>query len=108
MSCSRLPDVNLNALRRAVYMFAFVFFVFMLFVTGGILESYRQDRRLTTGEFFAASGAFFWRFVRLALLSIIPFVIVWHDLSRALASWPTILAIAPLPIRSASSCRSAR
>jgi hypothetical protein len=48
----------------------------MLFATGGILETYRQDRRLTTGEFFAASGAFFWRFVRLLLLSIIPFVIV--------------------------------
>ena len=49
----------------------------MLFVSGGILESYREDRRLTAGEFFAASGAFFWRFVRLALLSIVPFVIVW-------------------------------
>ena len=29
-----------------------------------------------TGEFFAASGIFFWRFVRLMLLSIVPFVIV--------------------------------
>jgi hypothetical protein len=48
----------------------------MLFVTGGILETYRQDRRLATGDFFAASGAFFWRLVRLLLLSIIPFVIV--------------------------------
>ena len=49
----------------------------MMFVTGGILETYREDRRLTAGEFFAASGAFFWRFFRLALLSIVPFIIVW-------------------------------
>ena len=28
---------------------------------------------LSTGEFFAASGAFFWRFLRLALFSLVPF-----------------------------------
>jgi uncharacterized membrane protein len=70
----------------ASYLFAFIFFVFMLFVTGGVLESYRADRRLTTGEFFAASGAYFWRFVRLLLLSIIPFVLVsmiYQGLSKA-------------------------
>ena len=72
----RLPDVTLVRYTTNSYLFAFVFFLFMLFVTGGILESYRADRRLTTGEFFTASGAFFWRFVRLLLLSIIPFVIV--------------------------------
>jgi hypothetical protein len=72
----RLPDVSLVRYTTNSYLFAFVFFLFMLFVTGGILESYRADRRLTTGEFFAASGAYFWRFVRLLLLSIIPFVIV--------------------------------
>ena len=48
----------------------------MLLVSGGILETYHQDRRLTTGEFFAASGAFFWRFVRLMLLSLVPFFAV--------------------------------
>jgi len=72
----RLPDVSLVRYTTNSYLFAFIFFVFILFVTGGILESYRADRRLTTGEFFAASGAYFWRFVRLLLLSIIPFVIV--------------------------------
>jgi hypothetical protein len=74
---TRLPDVDLDRTLGAVYLFACLFMLFMLFVSGGILESYKQDRKLTTGEFFAASGAFFWRFVRLALLSIIPFVIVW-------------------------------
>ncbi len=72
----RLPDVELMRFTTASYLFAFVFFVFMLFVTGGVLETFRDDRRLTTGEFFAASGAYFWPFVRLLLLSIIPFVIV--------------------------------
>lgn len=83
---TRLPDVNLNRTLGAVYLFAFLFMLFMLFVSGGILESYRQDRKLTTGEFFAASGEFFWRFVRLALLSIIPFVVVamiYQGLSKA-------------------------
>jgi hypothetical protein len=53
-----------------------VFFLFMLFVSGGILETYHLDRKLTTGDFFAASGAYFWRFVRLMLLSLIPFIVV--------------------------------
>ena len=72
----RLPDASLGHSTGASILFSLVFFVFMLFVTGGVLETYREDRRLTTGEFFAASGAYFWRFVRLLLLSIIPFVIV--------------------------------
>ena len=72
----RLPNVSLMRSTTSSYLFAFVFFLFMLFVSGGILETYRQDRGLTTGDFFAASGAFFWRLVRLMLLSIIPFVVV--------------------------------
>jgi hypothetical protein len=82
----RLPDVQIWRFTTPSWLFAFVFFVFMLFVTGGVLETYRADRRLTTGEFFAASGAYFWRFVRLLLLSIIPFVIVviiYQMLSKA-------------------------
>jgi hypothetical protein len=72
----RVPDADIMRSATASYVLAGLFFLFMLFVSGGILEVYRQDRRLTTGDFFAASGAFFWRFVRLMLLSIIPFAIV--------------------------------
>lgn len=72
----RLPDVDVSRYNPGLFVSAFLFFLFMLFVTGGILETYRQDRRLYAGDFFAASGGFFWRFVRLLLLSIIPFVIV--------------------------------
>ncbi len=82
----RVPEVNLGRTFGAVYMFAFLFMLFMLFVSGGILESYKQDRKLTTGEFFGACGEFFWRLVRLALLSIVPFIIVamiYQGLSKA-------------------------
>jgi hypothetical protein len=53
-----------------------VFAIFVLFVSGGILEVYRRDRRLDTGRFFAASGAFFWRFLRLALISLVVFALL--------------------------------
>jgi hypothetical protein len=72
----RLPDVGILRYITGAWISAFLFVLFMLFVTGGILETYRQDRRLATGDFFAACGAFFWRLVRLLLLSIIPFLIV--------------------------------
>ncbi len=72
----RLPDIRLMQWAAPSYAFALLFFLFMLFACGGILETYRDDRKLTTGEFFASCGAFFWRFVRLMLLSIIPFIVV--------------------------------
>jgi hypothetical protein len=81
----RLPDVSLWRFSTNSYLFAFVFMVFMLFVTGGVLETYRADRRLTPGEFFSASGAFFWPFVRLLLISIIPFIsvsVIYQVLSK--------------------------
>jgi hypothetical protein len=73
-----------------------VFFLFMLFVSGGILETYHQDRKLTTGDFFAASGAFFWRFVRLMLLSLVPFVavVIVHGVLDKLADYVGDRAIA--------------
>ncbi len=69
----RLPEANFLRSRTEVVRLRTLFLLFMLFVSGGILEVYRQDRRLNTGDFFAASGAFFWRFVRLMLLSLVPF-----------------------------------
>ena len=71
------PDANLMRSAGSSLLFAGLFPLFMLFVTGGILAVYREDRRFTAGDFFAASGAFFWRFVRLALFSLIPFGILF-------------------------------
>jgi hypothetical protein len=72
----RVPESNLFASHGASLHAGVLFFLFMLFITGGILILYREDRKLKTGEFFGASGAFFWRFVRLALFSLIPFGIL--------------------------------
>jgi hypothetical protein len=66
-------------------LFPLIFLVFMLLAEGGILLSYRQDRRLNTGEFFGAGGKFFWRFVRLMiclLVILVPVFFAWGALSR--------------------------
>jgi hypothetical protein len=73
----RVPDVKLLRSTTASYLFAGLFALFMLFVSGGILETYRQGRRrISTSDFFAASGSFFLRFVRLALFSLVPFALL--------------------------------
>ncbi len=66
------PNADLMRSSGSSFLFAFLFPLFMIFVAGGILSVYREDRRFTAGDFFAASGAFFWRFVRLALFSAVP------------------------------------
>lgn len=70
------PDVKLFSHSGGIILFAVLYFLFLLFVAPGIIAAYLEDRRLTTGEFFGAAGAFFWTFVRLALWSVIPFVVV--------------------------------
>jgi len=72
----RVPESNLFRSHHDSLHAGILFFLFMLFITGGILTVYREDRKLKTGEFFGASGTFFWRFVRLALLSLVPFIIL--------------------------------
>jgi hypothetical protein len=67
------PESGLMRFTSSSYLFAALFPLFMVFVAGGILMVYREDRKFTAGDFFAASGAFFWRFVRLALLSLVLF-----------------------------------
>lgn len=62
------PEINLFSTHRASLHFAIVFFVFALFLTGGILEAYRAGRPLTAREFFEACGSYFWRWVRLLIL----------------------------------------
>ena len=72
------PGISPLSVSPAAWAYSLVFFVFILFMTGGILEVYRRDVRLATGEFFEACGAFFWRFVRLViflLLCAIPIAI---------------------------------
>lgn len=70
------PEISMAALMRGSVVFSYLFFFFMLFITGGILTAYREDRRLATSEFFQASGGYFWRIVRLFLMSLIPLAVV--------------------------------
>ena len=70
---TKSPEVNFTDSAPIAVTLSSVFLVYMLFLTGGILEVYREDRRLAIGDFFAACGHNFWRFVRLMLWSLIPF-----------------------------------
>lgn len=82
------PEVALWSRSSSSLLFAGVFFVFALFLTGGILETYRTDRRLPTGEFFHACGTFFWRWVRLLmflLAVLLPIAVLASGITRLAA-----------------------
>lgn len=80
------PGISPIDVSATSFGYGLVFFVFMLFLTGGILAAYLRDTGLATAEFFEACGAFFWRFVRLLiflLLCLIPIALlhsVFHSL----------------------------
>jgi hypothetical protein len=65
------PDVAFWSKMSDALWPAIVFFLFSLFLTGGILESYRSDRKLPAGDFFRACGAYLWRWVRLLIFLLI-------------------------------------
>lgn len=69
-------DIPMNAFITGAVGLQIIFFVFMLFISPGILTAYREDRHLTTAEFFEASGLYFWRFVRLLLMMIVPLIFI--------------------------------
>ena len=54
-----------------------------IFLLGGILDRYARQRRLGTHGFFAASGVFFFRFLRLAVLA----ALVWTFVFGVLHAW---------------------
>jgi hypothetical protein len=79
------PEVQLSSRPISSLAFVTIFFVFMLFATGGILESYARNRMLVPGEFFQGCGAFFWRFVRLlAWLTVVltPMMVLFSIVDR--------------------------
>jgi hypothetical protein len=65
------PEVGMWSKFSGSILFALIFFVFALFLTGGILEAYRTPRRLPASEFFQACGTYFWRWVRLLIFLLI-------------------------------------
>jgi len=54
-----------------------------VFLLGGILDRYARQRRVGAHGFFAASGVFFFRFLRLGLLALM----VWAVVFGALHAW---------------------
>src|SRR5208283_311835 len=71
------PEISMTPWLTGSLAVSIVFIFYMLFISGGVLSLYHQDRRLTRGQFFEFSGDFFWRMIRLLLCSIIPFAIVF-------------------------------
>jgi hypothetical protein len=88
---AREPASPLGAAVPSSVLFSLVFFVFMLFLTGGILEVYRRDETLPTGDFFQACGKFFWRFFRLLIFMLIVLVPIFF-LLHFIADWSGKLA----------------
>ncbi len=86
------PEVSLRPSVASSATLSVIFLLYMIFISGGILAVYREDRKLTRGEFFHSSGDFFWRMVVLLLCSIIPFGIVYalldwvREISRKMAA----------------------
>ena len=67
----RRPIVPAIAIAVAVYLFAW------LFVTGGILDRFARGRRTGAYGFFAASGVFFFRFLRLAVVAVVVYTFLF-------------------------------
>jgi hypothetical protein len=73
------PEVNLRSRTSSPVLFSLIFFALVLFLTGGILEAYRAQHKLSTREFFEGCGRYFWRFVRLLgwmLVAMVPIAII--------------------------------
>jgi len=93
------PDSPIEGPGHAAMHFSFIYMVFMLFATGGILVAYYRDERPTTGAFFEACGYHFWRFFRLLLyliLALIPTAIL-AAIVRAIYSRIAEQSISPMP-----------
>jgi hypothetical protein len=86
------PEVKLFEVAGVSFGFAMLFFVIVLFLTGGILEAYRSGRKLTTREFFEACGSYFWRWVRLAIMMLI-IVIPLLMLTKVVSDKPTSMML---------------
>ncbi len=67
------PDVSARALAPGAVGAAVMFLVYLLFIDGGVFRVFLEDRKLSGAEFFESAGRFFWRMLRLALYSALPF-----------------------------------
>jgi hypothetical protein len=70
------PDVSMRALAPGAVGATLVFLIYLLFIDGGVFAVFLDDRKLSRAEFFENAGLFFWRMVRLALYSLVPFALL--------------------------------
>jgi hypothetical protein len=84
------PEVTLSTFVPGSFFVSFLYLVFTIFLTGGLLADYRHDQRLSFGVFLDACGTFFWRFVRLLLFLLLALVPVGllHALFQYVTSKP--------------------
>lgn len=69
------PEFRIGGATHVSVLGSFLFPVFMLFFTGGLLADYSSEQRLRFADFLAACAEYFWRFVRLLiflLLALVP------------------------------------
>lgn len=92
------PGIGFGSAAPGMAAFAIIFFLFMLFVTGGILEAYRSPYKISTADFFQASGAYFWRFVRLLIMLVIVLIPV-AIAANAIKDWSGDLSSNAAPER---------
>ena len=59
---------------------ASLYILLWIFVAGGVIDRYARDRATRTHEFFASSGVFFFRFLRLAVVQWIVYALLFGSL----------------------------
>lgn len=82
------PEVALSTFVPSSFVISILYLVFMVFLTGGLLVDFRDEKGLSFGAFLEACGTFFWRFVRLLLfmlLTLVPVGILFDLLNRGAA-----------------------
>lgn len=67
------PNVSARALAPGAVGAGLIFLVYLLFIDGGVFRVLLEDRKLGRAESFENAGLFFWRMLRLALYSALPF-----------------------------------
>ena len=66
--------------------------VLWVFVTGGVIDRYARDRATRANGFFAASGVFFFRFVRLTALQLLVDAALFVAIPQVAVAWAALTA----------------
>jgi hypothetical protein len=67
------PELRVRPLASGAVGASLIFLLYLLFIDGGVFTVFLEDRKLSRAEFFEDAGLYFWRMLRLALYSTVPF-----------------------------------